>query len=52
MDIDEFASIFFEKIEKGIREKGADNFVKKLFGGVYVHQIISKECPHRSEREE
>lgn len=52
MDIDEFASILFEKIELGVKEKGGDNFVRRLFGGVYSHQIISKECSHRSEREE
>ena len=30
----------------------ADNLIKKNFGGVYAHQIVSKECQHRSEREE
>lgn len=48
MDIDEFASILFEKIERGARHNGSEDFVKKLFGGVYAHQIISKECSHKS----
>ena len=50
MDIDEFASIFFEKIERGVKDIKESNFVRKLFGGVYAHQIISKECSHKSER--
>jgi hypothetical protein len=28
------------------------NFIKESFGGVFAHQIISRECVHSSEREE
>lgn len=51
MDIDEFESILFDRLEHGISSISRDNFIKGLFGGVYAHQIISKECPHTSERE-
>lgn len=53
MDIDEFSSILFDRIEQLVPFlHSSDNFVKQLFGGVYAHQIVSKECPHTSEREE
>jgi ubiquitin carboxyl-terminal hydrolase 9/24 len=43
MDIDEFCSILFDKIEHQITFiPNQPNIVKNIFGGVYAHQIISK----------
>lgn len=53
MDIDEFCSILFDKIEHQLTNvPNQSNIVKNNFGGIYAHQIISKECKHCSEREE
>lgn len=50
MDIEEYSSILFDKIEK-LLPKDQD-FVKEIFGGTYSNDIISKECKHCSQREE
>lgn len=49
MDIDEFCSILFDKIEHQLTNiPNQSNIVKNNFGGIYAHQIISKECKHCS----
>jgi hypothetical protein len=49
MDIDEFCSILFDKIEHFLTFiPNQPNIVKDIFGGIYAHQIISKECKHCS----
>jgi len=51
MDIDEFCSILFDKVENQLQSiPNQINIVKNIFGGVYAHEIISKECKHCSER--
>jgi len=43
MDIDEFCSILFDKVEQQLALiPGQSNFIKNSFGGIYAHQIISK----------
>jgi ubiquitin carboxyl-terminal hydrolase 9/24 len=42
----------FDRIENLLPFVSSPNFVKESFGGIYSHQIISKECQHSSEREE
>ena len=48
-DINEFASMLFEKLESN---KQCGSLLQKLFGGKLVWQIISTETEYRSEREE
>ena len=50
MDIDEFGSILFDKLESLLPKQ--NNFVNELFGGIYSNEIISQDCNHISEREE
>ena len=43
MDIDEYCSILFDKIENQLTLlPNQPNIVKDIFGGIYAHQIISK----------
>jgi len=49
-DVDEFATLLFDKLES--LDPRMDGLLKGLFGGTLVNQVISHECPHRSEREE
>ena len=46
MDIDEYSSILFDKIESLLQKN--NNFVQTLFEGVYSNEIISQECNHIS----
>ena len=49
MDIDEFCSILFDRVENQLQLiPNQINIVKNIFGGVYAHEIISKECKHCS----
>ena len=50
MDIEEFSSILFDRIENILPQD--KNFVKTLYQGVFSNEIISQECKHCSEREE
>lgn len=49
-DVDEFATLLFDKLES--LDPRMDRLLKGLFGGTLVNQVLSYECPHRSEREE
>ncbi len=51
-DVDEFMITLFDKLEAPLRGTGQANLFSRLFGGTTMNQIISKECPHLSEREE
>lgn len=43
MDIDEFCSILFDKMERLIPYlPDKTDFIKEHFGGIYAHQVISK----------
>ena len=49
-DVDEFLTVLFAKLEA--LDPRMERLLKGLFEGTMVNQIISHECPHRSEREE
>jgi len=51
-DVDEFFNMFLDKLENAVKGTSHENFIKKHFGGVLSNELICKECPHYSEREE
>eukprot|EP01022_Parablepharisma_sp_SALTPOND_P032448 TRINITY_DN845_c0_g2_i1.p1 TRINITY_DN845_c0_g2~~TRINITY_DN845_c0_g2_i1.p1 ORF type:complete len:2060 (+),score=156.24 TRINITY_DN845_c0_g2_i1:5530-11709(+) len=52
MDIDEFFNILMDKLENALKETTKVGTIKEHFGGVYLNQIICKDCPHRRDLEE
>lgn len=52
MDVDEFFSMLFDKLERTIKGTNKENVLKEFFGGVLTNQIASLECGHTSERNE
>lgn len=46
-DVDEFAAQLFDKLEGSMAD-----VLAKTFQGKLIHQMLSQECPHTSEREE
>ncbi|KRX04991.1 hypothetical protein PPERSA_06625 [Pseudocohnilembus persalinus] len=53
MDAEEFYNGFLDKLENQIKKSPQnENFLLKYFGGKLSNEIIGKDCPHRSEREE
>ncbi|EGC34643.1 hypothetical protein DICPUDRAFT_34644 [Dictyostelium purpureum] len=52
MDAYEFFLLLLEKLEDLMKEMPQKNILKQSYGGVLTNQIISKECTHRSHREE
>jgi len=52
MDVDEFFSMLFDKLERTIKGTNKENVLKEFFGGVLTNQIASLECGHTSERDE
>ena len=52
MDVDEFFNLFLDKIENAIKGTPQEKSIKYHFGGVYANQLICKDCPHSSLREE
>lgn len=52
MDVDEFFSSLMDKLENSLKGCGSEDLINAHFGGIQATEIIGKECPHRSEREE
>ena len=52
MDVDEFFNLFLDKMEQEIKGTPQENSIKYHFGGIFANQIICKDCPHSSMREE
>lgn len=52
MDVDEFFNLFLDKLEHEIKGTPQENSIKYHFGGIFANQIICKDCPHSSVREE
>lgn len=52
MDVDEFFASLLDKLETCLKGTFSENLIKSHFGGIQATEIIGKECPHRSEREE
>lgn len=48
----EFLNSFADQIEPFLKGLPQEHMLKETFGGRFIHQIISRDCPHRSEREE
>ncbi len=52
MDVDEFFNLFLDKIECAIKGTPQASTIKYHFGGVFANQLLCKDCPHSSVREE
>ena len=52
MDVDEFFNLFLDKLEPVIKGTPQAKTIGYHFGGVYANQLICKDCPHSSLREE
>ena len=52
MDVDEFFNTLMDKLESALRETNEANLIKEHFGGIYLNQIIGKDCGHKREIEE
>ena len=52
MDVDEFFNLFLDKMEREIKGTPQESSIKYHFGGIFANQIICKDCPHSSIREE
>lgn len=51
-DTFEFFSLFMEKLEPYLKDTPYQNLYKLTFEGTLCNQLICKECPHSSERDE
>ncbi|KAI1320684.1 hypothetical protein EDD11_010218 [Mortierella claussenii] len=52
MDVDEFFSILFDRLENSVKSTPQEELFKRQYGGKLVQQIKSKDCEHVSERED
>eukprot|EP01105_Mastigella_eilhardi_P024464 TRINITY_DN6382_c0_g1_i1.p2 TRINITY_DN6382_c0_g1~~TRINITY_DN6382_c0_g1_i1.p2 ORF type:complete len:2586 (-),score=681.76 TRINITY_DN6382_c0_g1_i1:7878-14936(-) len=53
MDANEFFNMLFDKLDNVLKRVPAQrNLLKSIFSGTVCNQLICKECPHGSEREE
>lgn len=52
MDVDEYFNMLMDRVQNMVKNTTSGNFIKSHFGGVLSNEIISKACPHNSEREE
>jgi len=52
MDVQEFCNLLVDRIEAAVKEGPREKMLDHVFGGTALTQIICKDCPHRSEREE
>ncbi|KAG0229118.1 hypothetical protein BGW42_001784 [Actinomortierella wolfii] len=52
MDVDEFFSILFDRLENQLKGTPQEQLLKNVYGGKLVQQIKSKDCEHISERED
>lgn len=51
-DVDEFLNIYMDKIEQNIKGGEDEKHLSTIFGGAFAQELICKDCPHRSSREE
>lgn len=52
MDVDEFFNLFLDKLENALKPTSLAKTIKRHFGGLFANQLICKDCPHSSVREE
>jgi ubiquitin carboxyl-terminal hydrolase 9/24 len=50
--VDEFFNMFMDRIECLIKGTKEEKIMNNLFQGVFANELICKDCPHYSEREE
>lgn len=50
MDADEFLTHLMDKLEIELKEAKSGDVISRTFGGCPSHDIICKDCPHKSER--
>ncbi|KAH7405461.1 hypothetical protein KP509_15G071100 [Ceratopteris richardii] len=51
-DAFEFFNRLYDAIDETLKATHQETTLTRIFGGVFVQQIICRGCPHRSEREE
>jgi ubiquitin C-terminal hydrolase len=51
-DIDEFLSIYMDKIEQNIKGSDDEKRLNLIFGGAFAQELICQDCPHYSSRDE
>lgn len=51
-DVDEFFDMLVDRIESLIKGTNQEKVMNNLFRGVCANELICKDCPHYSEREE
>ncbi|GAB0489246.1 hypothetical protein MMPV_000463 [Pyropia vietnamensis] len=52
MDVDEFLNVLFDKLEKAVRGGPYEKLLEETFCGKLVNQIICRDLPFVSERQE
>lgn len=52
MDVDEFLNVLFDKLEKAVRGGPYEKLLEETFCGKLVNQVICRDLPFVSEREE
>ncbi|KAL7930517.1 hypothetical protein V8C35DRAFT_312875 [Trichoderma chlorosporum] len=50
MDVEEFYSLFFDRLESQAMTGGEKKRLRSIYGGQLVQQVKSQECEHVSER--
>lgn len=51
-DVDEFLNLYLDKIEWAIKGTQQEKDYRNIFGGGFAQELICKDCPHRSSRDE
>lgn len=52
MDVEEYLTQFFDKLEGAIKGTPQEKTIQYHFGGELANEIICKGCPHQYERKE
>lgn len=52
MDVHEFWSMLFDRLEEKLKIAGQPDLLHEAFGGVVANEFICRGCPHRFTREE
>ncbi|PRP87509.1 ubiquitin domain-containing protein [Planoprotostelium fungivorum] len=52
MDCNEFSNMLFDHLESSLKGTHQEHLLKNVFSGTLCNQLICKECPHSSERDE
>jgi ubiquitin carboxyl-terminal hydrolase 9/24 len=52
MDVHEFWSMLYDRLEENLKKTSQPNLLQHTFGGVVSNQLICQGCPHRFDRQE